>query len=538
MRLALAAIVVAIVGGIVHSLADLGRARDLHGAQFAGSGECARCHPDHYESWHRTYHRRMTQEATSDAVIGDFADGASLEYFGWIVRFRRDGDGFFARFDAPDGRVEEHRIVRTVGSHRYQQYLARVDDLFVRLPFAWHVEEDRWIHMNGAFLTPDPIDEVASRDDFMRHVTRWNDNCIFCHNVGANPGVEMSEGPAARYDSEVAELGVACEACHGPAAEHVARNANPLRRYALHLDAHEADPTVVDPGALHDARSSEICARCHGQRKTDQLESFLRDGDPFVPGDTLSAYSEPLWRDSTLDGEPVFALRFWDDGSPRLTAYEYQGWLQSPCTQDGTPACTACHGMHEGDPAGQLRTDAARDGGCGQCHARDSTPEHDRHPDTACVDCHMPRVVYGLVDTHRTHRVEIPDPESARIDACALCHVDRLFEHLFGGDPIERSVAAAAIGRSELEDARVLRGWLLETMEHDTYPAVRRIAFRALRQRTPSVEVDAFRPGGTPNERRAAVRRLRARIDHRVPDRTRVDSLIERAEQHAIEIGE
>ena len=87
------------VGAALHSLAgELGRERDLHDADYAGSGECARCHPDHYASWHRTFHRRMTQEATPQSVIGDF-DGAQLEYFGWTVRLRRDDDAFFARFE-------------------------------------------------------------------------------------------------------------------------------------------------------------------------------------------------------------------------------------------------------------------------------------------------------------------------------------------------------------------------------------------------------------------------------------------------------
>ena len=538
MKLALGtAALCGVLAFLAHGVArELGRTRDLHGAEHAGSDACARCHPDHHASWHRTYHRRMTQEATPDAVIGAF--DASLEYFGWTVRLQRRGDAFFARFESPpiDGetRVEEHRIERTVGSHRYQQYLARVDDVYVRLPFAWHVEESRWIHMNGAFLTPDPPGEVASRDDFMRHVTRWNDNCIFCHNVAPNPGLR-----GVRFESEVAELGVACEACHGPAAEHVARNANPLRRYALHLDLHEDDPTLVSPAALSDARASEVCGRCHGQRKTDRLDAFLREGDPFVPGDDLAAYSEPLWRDSTLGGEPAFELRFWEDGTPRLTAYEYQGWLQSPCTADGTPACTACHGMHEGDPAGQLRLDAAHDGGCGRCHERDATPEHDRHADVACVDCHMPRIVYGLIGGHRTHRVEIPrhDAESARLDACSLCHVEQLFDAFFGGDPIERSLAADAIGRSELGDASMLRGWLLDAMAHDPYPAVRRIAFRALRARSPDVRTEAYRPAGTPSQRAREVAALRA-LAHRVPDPERVAELRRHAARHAIEIGE
>src|SRR5437764_14680450 len=38
------------------------------------SEACAKCHQGHYDSWHRTYHRSMTREATPENVKGDFAD--------------------------------------------------------------------------------------------------------------------------------------------------------------------------------------------------------------------------------------------------------------------------------------------------------------------------------------------------------------------------------------------------------------------------------------------------------------------------------
>ena len=253
---------------------------------------------------------------------------------------------------------------------------------------------------------------------------RWNDNCVFCHNVAPNPARDPGSG---RFATSVAELGVACEACHGPGAEHVARNGNPLRRWALQSSG-GADPTIVNPSRLSPARAADLCGRCHGQRIADQIEPLLEHGDPFVPGDDLAIESAPLWRDTPLHGDgQAFSERFWDDGTPRLTAYEYQGLLQSPCTMRGPLTCTSCHGMHEGDPRGQIR---ARFGGrdvehdVHGCHAALATPEAARlhaHHDPAgeggggrCVSCHMPRIVYGVLDVHRSHRIEVPDAGAGR----------------------------------------------------------------------------------------------------------------------------
>ena len=292
--------------------ADLGRPRDLHGGGFVGSVACRGCHEEHYASWHRTFHRSMTAEATTDSVRGDFS-GATLRQGDVTTRMDRDARGgyrmTFTSAEAPPRTVD---VVRTVGSRRYQQYLARDGDSYWRLPVAWHVEEQRWFPMTGAFLFCRSLLRSLRRfrrgagraagfrrGDFDRHVTRWNDNCVFCHNVAPNPARDPGSG---RFATSVAELGIACEACHGPGAEHVARNGNPLRRWTLEANG-AADPTIVNPSRLTPARAADLCGRCHGQRIADQIEPLLEHGDPFVPGDDLAIESAPLWRDTPLGGD-------------------------------------------------------------------------------------------------------------------------------------------------------------------------------------------------------------------------------------------
>jgi hypothetical protein len=563
---------------------DLATPRDLHGTPHTGAAQCARCHPDHAASFQRTFHRTMTQLASEQSVRGSF-DGAPLDYFGVRARATRGPrNEFVIEYQGPDLPLTRFVVDKTVGSRRYQQYVARRGDELVRLPIAYHLEERRWFHMNGAFLTPDPQPEGAlARADYERHITRWNDNCIFCHNVGPNPGKRAATTGGVRFDTQVAELGIACEACHGPGLGHARANTNPLRRYALHL-GQQPDPSIVNPARLSQARSLDVCGRCHGQRITDDVEAFLRRGDPFVPGDDLALYSAPLWRDTTLHGEPMFTARFWPDGTPRLTAYEYQGTLQSRCAQRGELTCLSCHGMHEGDPRGQIRPSKLGAAQCTQCHTqltRDAAQrDHARHPaQTAlpsCVDCHMPKLVYGVLDVHPSHRIELPDPArdaaAQRPDACTQCHVDQtrawasaqrdalwprtprntppaatawseVETQLFAGDPVERTLAAHALGHSTLPRPIARHAaLLLEVMQSDPYPAVRHLALRSLRALTDAQALAPVLPDYVPEaslaQRVRSLAQVRARFSLPSADADIARALRERAQTLAIDIGE
>jgi len=589
-------------------VAELSRPRDLHGTAHVGSAACQTCHPDNAASWHRTFHRTMTQDVGPnhpDAVAGDFAN-ASYTYLGVTARMHRDGDGrYLMTFsDARGGPPVDAEVVRSVGSRRYQQYLTQVAGALWRLPLAYHIEERRWFPMNGAFLTPEPaagelaeapVDPPGSTRPrfgggaFDRHVTRWNDNCVFCHNVAPNPGRDVATG---QFRSTVAELGVACEACHGPGDAHVRANASSMRRSLLR-ESGDADPTIVNPLRLSPARAADLCGRCHGQRMADDVAPFLSHGDPFVPGDDLSLYSSPLWRDTPQGNDrTAFAARFWDDGTPRLTAYEYQGLLESRCAQQGALTCTSCHTMHDGDPRGQIRPIAAGDRACTSCHTSltgtAAVAAHTRHdpagPGGRCVGCHMPRIVYGVLDIHVSHRIEVPEPSRAmamgRPDACTLCHVDAdrawaarerarlwpasaapgrpLDDHLgptdalYAGDPIVRAVAADALGRAPSAAGKTTRrdgdalraGLLLQAMEGDRYPAVRHLAARALARVVGDPvarQARAFDATATAPVREQALAALRAALPrtalHPIDPR-RLARLRAEARQVDIDIGE
>ena len=159
----------------------------------------------------------------------------------------------------------------------------------------------------------------------------------------AQPGFDWDKKS---WNTEVAELGIACGACHGPTGEHAQRAMSPLTRYRWHFNDSNAAPiAVVNPVKIDSDRAAMICGHCHGQRlpdPEDRIRTVLNVGDPYNASENLRQFYKPVERDAKV-GNFSFATRFWADGSPRLTAYEYQGLLHSKCFRAGKPEDTSHH---------------------------------------------------------------------------------------------------------------------------------------------------------------------------------------------------
>ncbi len=506
----------------------------VHGENgFVGSTTCRACHPDHHASWADTFHSTMTQRATPETVLGPF-DGREITFEGRTGKVRRDGDRFLmdVPLSAPEQGLATREVALTVGSRRYQQYFERVEQdggvVFKRLPLLWHLEAGRWMHLNGVFLEPD-------NPDWDQHRATWNQNCIFCHNTGVQPGAHDPLRLDTSFDSTVAEVGIACETCHGPGAEHVAKHDSALDRWTGWAEDPEAAPAITDPSELDQARQLALCGQCHGQRLPDprpRINDWLTTGPTFRPGDLLTSHVEPIRIDTPslrADQPELFRQRFWADGTPRLTAYEFQGVTSSPCAIDGPMTCASCHTMHGGDPHGMIEPELRGDRACTQCHDEYSSLEaleaHTHHSATSsgsrCLDCHMPRMIYGILDVHRSHKIEVPDVrrdvEAGRPNACTLCHLDwsplqaateaaRLWggepqlprsrpdgvsldvsdavASLLAGDAVQRVVFAKAFGRTDTPrgatQRAVDRAVLAATLS-DAYPSIRWRAEQSLR---------------------------------------------------------
>jgi predicted CXXCH cytochrome family protein len=517
-----ATVVAAIVYALRPDYASLRRGHIDEG--YLTSQDCKRCHEDRYASWSRTYHSRMTQEARVPTVQGDFSRDNTFDYLGVRATMEMRGGKHVMALAFPDGKSQTYTIDRTVGSHRIEQYLTKEAGQYTRLPLAYDLENRRWMSLNGSFFYPDG-------DNYFRHRTQWNSNCVFCHNVKAQPHLDFASG---NFNTEVTELGIACGACHGKAAQHAELATSPFQRYAWHLGG-TARGEVVSPGKLSDERSLMVCGHCHGQRVPEprqRIKAMMTDGDPFNAGEDLSRFYSPVTHETVLPsprGDVAFAPRFWANGSPRLSAYEYQGILRSACYTRGKVGervnCLSCHTPHSGDPKGMITEENRGDAPCVKCHESLGVPaaraEHSKHADAAgaprCYDCHMPKVVYGVMTFHPSHDISVPQPQLTATqgvpNACNQCHLDKSVNWtiaqtkrlwparfkdnatsadaafdlpegpraLFMGDAVTRALAAYSLGGKgpAKPNAQWAAPYLLEAMG-DNYPIVRFFAANGL----------------------------------------------------------
>lgn len=570
--------------------------------EFVTSNSCDKCHPDHYQSWHRTYHRTMTQEPLPAAVLGAF-DGQTVRLHGKDCKPYRMGDEFFmdlvspgweeamtrlgaAKTDASNAPRIQYKVDRMVGSHHMQVYLSQLDNgAFIVLPMVWHRRENRWISRQGSFLRPET-------DLLYDDCGIWNNSCVYCHNTKPHPGYTRPVGPLAPgqkvWDTHLEEMGIACEACHGPGEAHTQANLNPFRRQTLQFLA-RPDHTIVNPPRLSQQMSAEVCGRCHGKwtvRREHWPRSLAHAGDFFLAGqpDQLHFYDIPQPSPVHEFKESVDGYYFWPDGSPRTTALEYQGMLATGCFQNGDMTCLSCHSMHKGDPNDQLiyadtfdTPTAVTNQACLQCHTSmaDRIEEHTHHPalsqGSKCYNCHMPFTTYALLTSIRNHRISSPNVKHSvntqMPNACTQCHVDRTLEwaashltdwygqegaslsedqkrvpansiDLLQGHALQRALAASRLG-SEIAREAAPGNWpvpfLLQALD-DSYPAVRLLAYQSLRKQPVFADAE-FDYLGDSEVRRQQIASLRKLWQQSAPQKTSlttqppgesVDELIER----------
>jgi predicted CXXCH cytochrome family protein len=364
-------------------------------------------------------------EATEETVLGDF-DAARFRGNGIDIEFSRDaGGGFRIETENADGEREEFPVAYTFGVDPLQQYLIPLPGgRYQALNVAWDSRPadeggQRWFH-----LYPDENIPPGDRLHWTGGDMNWNYQCAECHSTDLRKNYDLATGTFATTWEEV---NVGCEACHGPASNHVNWAEAERRGEAgpapaaggfdvdLGLDDPEwnIDPTTglaTRVPALDYNSQPETCGRCHARRST---QWDYEHGQDLTQTHRVALIDEGL---------------YYPDGQIRDEVYVYGSFLQSRMHAKGV-ACSDCHEPH----TSRVLVDG--NGLCNRCHAAGvfDTFEHVRHevgtPGAACVDCHMPETTYMVIDDRGDHSFRVPRPdlseELGSPNACSACHTDQ-----------------------------------------------------------------------------------------------------------------
>lgn len=380
---------------------------------YVGSETCTACHRVAAAAWAGSHHALAWTEASPRTVVADF-EGTEFAHDGTLTKFRVEDGGYFATVTEKDGSMIDYRVHSVAGIAPLQQYLLETEPGRLQsFDVVWDTENKRWYHLY-------PDQDLPPNDGL--HWTgpykNWNGRCAECHATG----FEKKYSPATQtYRSTQAEIGVGCEACHGPGEAHLAW-ANDEEIESPFTGLTETGLTMDFSGDTPEATIQQ-CAGCHSRREA------YGDGNP-LPG---TPYHD-AYRLSTL--RPVL---YHSDGQILDEVYVYGSFLQSKMYARGV-GCSNCHNAHT------ARLKAEGNAVCTQCHAPSGNPDfptlkskayddptHHFHeagsPGAQCKSCHMIERVYMGIDGRRDHSFRIPRPdlfnETGAPDACSDCHKDQ-----------------------------------------------------------------------------------------------------------------
>lgn len=426
------------VGGIVYfarSLSTLGNSPIFSRAKpvplvssghndYVGANACLACHKDEVEAWAGSHHALAMQEANKRTVLGDF-ENATFTHFGVESTFFKQDGKYRVHTDGPDGKLADYEIKYTFGVTPLQQYLIEFPGgRYQALGIAWDSRlksegGQRWFHLY-------PKEKIDHGDQlhWTGRYQNWNLQCAECHSTHLKKGYDAATDT---YNTTFSALNVSCEACHGPASQHIDWAKRVQLPYAqdddkgLSLQLHSRWQDAwqfPNPDARFAKRDKpaadalmNTCWACHARRST-----LIEGGLPGMPLDDTH-------RPALLTQPTYYA-----DGQQRDEDYTWGSFRQSKMYQKGV-TCLDCHEPHA------LKLRAEGNALCVRCHnpAEFDTDKHHFHKPGSkgaqCIDCHAPEQNYMVIDSRHDHSFRLPRPDLTLSlgvpNACTQCHQNR-----------------------------------------------------------------------------------------------------------------
>lgn len=389
-------------------------------AEYIGVEQCKACHQKEYSAWQGSHHDMSMKHANSNSVLGNFTNFKLIENK-QTTRFYRKDNQYWVNLKGPEGKFHDYQIKYTFGYEPLQQYMVEFEDGRVQLiPFAWDSRPkqqggQRWFNLYPQF--------TDKHQEFFWTNTgqNWNYMCADCHSTNVSKNFDENTNS---YNTTFSEINVACEACHGPASEHInwtkqkstqdivdkgfSRDlSKSVKAWALKDNA-----TTMSPTSIKHSQQNLVCAQCHSRHVQ------ISNADHVGKNNFGERYILSLI-DSSL---------YYPDGQVYEENFVYGSFLQSKMNANGV-VCSNCHDPHS------AKLTLPQETVCLQCHQANNyaNKKHHNHPETSagaqCVNCHMPETTYMQVDNRRDHGWHIPRPDFAKQfnspDTCLSCHQDK-----------------------------------------------------------------------------------------------------------------
>lgn len=333
---------------------------DPRGNAYAGSSTCIKCHRDVYDNYLHTPHFSTTRLANIHSIGGSFDHGKNEYYFSkdQKVVMEQRKDGLYQVAYVNGKVVNAQRFDITFGGVKAESYLYWKGNATYQLPLSYF-KALGWTNSPGFESAYANYGRVIGRRCFECHASYIKDLPMEDHSLTETE----------TFDKSSVVLGIDCERCHGPLANHV----NYHTDYPNEKDA----KYVTTYLSLSRAQRIDMCAVCHSGNKHRILHTTF----DFQPGDTLYNFIEiPLFP------EPV--------DSAKLDVHGNQAQLlaSSKCFINSKMDCATCHNVHKNE-RGNLALFSQK---CMACH---NTVNHNFCPMVSslgaaiknnCIDCHMP----------------------------------------------------------------------------------------------------------------------------------------------------
>lgn len=424
----------------------------LMAAEFVGAQACADCHSQQYQRWQRSHHAMAMQPAHATTVLAPFAGETFVQADTKVRFFKRDGT-YWINTRSESGEWQDFEVVYTFGFTPLQQYLVKTSQGRLQaFDIAWDSRSEadggqRWYHLQPQ-ENPQPGHPFFWQGAFQN----WNSRCADCHSTGVERGFEVT---TQRYDTRFKEVNVACEACHGPASEHIQRAARQdwsagsglINSRVPAVFSFKDGAAIASPQGTSDNSEITMCGGCHSRR------SLIQDTS------TLSGDYHDRYRIASLQPSLYFA-----NGQIHDEVFVLGSFMQSKMYQQGV-RCSHCHEPHSGD------TIAQGDALCAQCHQPKvyATQQHSRHAEGSaqCVDCHMSARVYMGVDWRRDHGFHLPTSAlPGQPNACQTCHEDdakvEQLRQAWGGSAPHWAADLEAARNYDPRAVRALSQWIAD----------------------------------------------------------------------------